>query len=664
MTTPHRHRLTAVCVAICGLAVCGAEALGGAALGRVRPRIGERGTTVEVVLQGKFLAEPQDLVFYKPGIRVVKIEPLPELQGVEPYLMEQVKAVLEIAPDCEPGEHPFRVRTATALSNLNTFHVSPFPVVPETTQANGTMQSAQTVGPNVTVLGAGTTDADFFKVPVEPGSRLSVEVDCVRLADSMNGAGEYDLTLRILDETGRELAVNDDNPLHVGDPLVSLEVPAGLPGGHVYVEVLRSVPAPYPPPPPYCVHIGTFRRPLAAFPPGGPAGKPLDVTFLGDPLGEFTETVAVPGKRGTFSWYGGAPSPLSLRSSPYPNLLEDRSAAETRVPALPIAINGVIEKPGDADAYRLTVKKGERYRVRVYASALGHPVDPVIGIRPVGPDGTPGAVEIEGDDDPTWRDGGRDLFGTRIRSGGGYKDTLDPSVIWEAKADGDYLLDIRDLAGGGGPTAIYRIEIEPPPQSVHFVAMSRDLNEWSEMLRHTGLAIPQGGRWTVAFDVLKGQGTTFTGPFDIVAQGLPPGVRLVSPTFSGPPVLSPGKTPMWPLQFVADADAKPGAAVITLEARTVDPAVALESHCQQPVPFVRTGGGEACRILRVDRFALAVTEPAPFAIDLRPQRRRPGPQGHHPCGGHGGDPHHLGRSQRPTRQGTAVRHGHDDQRVP
>jgi len=46
------------------------------------------------------------------------------------------------------------------------------------------------------------------------------------------------------------------------------------------------------------------------------------------------------------------------------------------------------------------------------------------------------------------------------------------------------------------------------------------------------------------------------------------------------------------------------------------PAVALESHCQQPVPFVRTGGGEACRILRVDRFALAVTEPAPFAIDL------------------------------------------------
>jgi hypothetical protein len=189
-------------------------------------------------------------------------------------------------------------------------------------------------------------------------------------------------------------------------------------------------------------------------------------------------------------------------------------------------------------------------------------------------------------------------------------------VLWEPKADGDYLLDIRDLAGGGGPTAVYRIEIETPPQSVHFVAMSRDLNEWSEDNRYTGLSIPQGGRWTVTLDVLKGQGTTFAGPFDIVARGLPPGVRIVSPTVSAAPVPGPGNLPTWPVQFVADADARPGAALITLEARPVDPSVVLESHSQQAVPFVRTGGGEASRILRVDRFAMAVTEPAPFAIDL------------------------------------------------
>jgi hypothetical protein len=537
--------------------------------------------------------------------------------GGDWYVEDQVKAVLEIAPDCEPGEHPFRLRMATALSNLNTFHVSPFPVVPETKEPNGTIQSAQALEPNVTVLCAGTPDADFFKVPATPGSRLSVEVDCVRLGDFMSGADNYDLALRILDATGRVLAENDENSLHVADPLVSLVVPEGLPGGHVYVEVRRSVPSPYPGPPPYCVHIGTFRRPLAAFPPGGPAGKPLDVTFLGDPLGEFGETVAVPQTPGTFSWYGDAPSPLSLRSSPYPNLLEDRAAAEIRVPALPIAINGVIEEPGDTDAFRLSVKKGDRYRVRVYASALGHAIDPVIRIRPLGPDGVPGAPEVEGDDVSGRMQGDRDLFGTSIRSGGGYKDTLDPSAIWEPKTDGDYLLDIGDLAGGGGPTAVYRIEIETPPQSVHFVAMSREYNEWPEMPRMTGLAVPGGGRWTVTLDVRKGQGTTFAGPFDIVARGLPPGVRLVSPTVSAVPVPGHGGIPIWPVQLVADADAQPGAAIITLEARPVDPTVVLESHCQQALPFVKqSGGGEASRILRVDRFAMAVTDPAAFAIDL------------------------------------------------
>ena len=616
-------RIACACVRTAIVIAAGGFFFGGAdAVARdiewVRPRVGQRGTTVEVVIQGRYLAEPRDLVFYKPGIRAVKVEPLPKLpnriqQAHSAYVEDQVKAVLEIAPDCEPGEHPFRMRMANGLSTLAAFHVSPFPVVAEMTKPNDTIATAQPVELNVTVLG--TVDVDVFKVPATPGSRLSVEVDCVRLADQEYGAAEFDLAVRILDETGRELATNDESGLHVQDPLVSLKVPAGLPGGHIYVEIRQSVYSPYSPP--YCVHIGTFHRPLAAFPPGGPAVKPLDVAFLGDALGEFTETVSVPAKPGTFSWYGDAPSPLSLRSSPYDNLIENRDAVETRVPALPIAINGAIEKPGDVDAFRLAVKKGDRYRVRVYASALGHRIDPVIRIRSITTDGSPGAVEIEADDAAAQSRGGseRDLFGTCIRAGGGFCDVFDPTVIWEPKADGDYLLDVRDLSGGG-PTAIYRIEIDTPPQAVHFVAQSQAFNTWSELPRHTGLTVPQGGRWTVTLDLRKGQGTTFAGPFDIVAKGLPDGVRLVSPQVPVVPVVSNAGVPRWPVQFVADADAKPGSCLITLEARAVDPAVVLESHSQQAVPFVNDSGGDAGRILRVDRFALAVTDPAPFAVDL------------------------------------------------
>jgi hypothetical protein len=274
------------------------------------------------------------------------------------------------------------------------------------------------------------------------------------------------------------------------------------------------------------------------------------------------------------------------------------------VPALPIALNGVIEKPGDSDAFRLAVKKGDRHRVRVYGAALGHPIDPVIRIRPVGPDGPPGAAEVEIDD--AGRDANdRDRFG----SGAGiFGDMLDPSVIWEPKADGEYVLDIRDASGGGGPTAIYRIEIDAPPQGVHFVLQSR-FNDGGEGPRATGLAVPQGGRWTVVAELRKGQGTTYAGPFDIVADGLPAGVRLVSPRV-------PGTATRWPVQLVADADAAPGGAIISFGARAADPLVTLESGCHQAMPFVNHPGGSAWRVVRTDRFAMAVTEPAPIAIDL------------------------------------------------
>ena len=194
----------------------------------VRPRIGQRGTTVEVVIQGTHLSDPEELIFFKPGIRAVRVEPLPKMQHAQGLvhggrMEEQVKAVLEIAADCEPGEHAFRLRTASTLSLLATFHVTPFPVVAATSEPNDTIATAQAVDTNVTVLG--TVGTDVFKVPAEPGSRLSVEVDCVRLADVHYGDAEFDLALRVLYETGRVLATNDENALHVQDPLVSLRLP-------------------------------------------------------------------------------------------------------------------------------------------------------------------------------------------------------------------------------------------------------------------------------------------------------------------------------------------------------------------------------------------------------------------------------------------------------
>ncbi|HND54015.1 MAG TPA: serine protease, partial [Pirellulaceae bacterium] len=142
----------------------------------------------------------------------------------------------------------------------------------------------------------------------------------------------------------------------------------------------------------------------------------------------------------------------------------------------------------------------------------------------------------------------------------------------------------------------------------HALLASRS-NDWVEGSRATGLAVPQGGRWTVTMNWPRGQGTTYSGPFDVVAEGLPEGVKLVAPRV-------PANATRWPLQLEAAPNVKPGGAIVRFHAKAVDPAVQLVGGCQQAIPFVNHSGGDAWQTLRVDRFAMAVTDEAPIAIDL------------------------------------------------
>jgi hypothetical protein len=150
---------------------------------------------------------------------------------------------------------------------------------------------------------------------------------------------------------------------------------------------------------------------------------------------------------------------------------------------VPAAINGILATRSETDRYRFTVKKGEPLRVRVWARALGMPLDPQVRIRPVGVDGAAGKPELIADD--------ADLVSREIVAAtGDFPDIFDPSVIWTPKQDGDYLLEIADSRGYGGETAVYRIEIEPPSPVVH-AALSSTAFYKIERPRVTSLAVPQ-----------------------------------------------------------------------------------------------------------------------------------------------------------------------------
>ncbi len=607
----------------------------------VRPRIGQRGTTVDVSIKGVSLDNPREIVFYEPGVRAIDIQAPVEIPKQRllhaAWVDQELRCRFVISPDCRPGEHVFRLLTATELTVLGTFHVSPFVVVDEGESdgqsLNDTLETARRIDGDVTVRGSvgsgDRADRDLYWVDVKAGDRLSVEVDSARIADNHYGDSEFDLALRILDRDGRAITANDDNSLHLQDPLASIRLPSD---GPVYVEVTRPVYASKETE--YCVHIGDYRRPLAAFPAGGPSGTRQSIRLIGDPLGDYEVTIPIPGKDDspeagpasagehplasrlrnsgrTFEHFGDAPSALKLRSSPHPNVLEDTIAAVTEVATIPVALNGIIDTPTDRDIYRFTAKRNESLHVRLFAASLGSPIDAAIRIRPLGEDGQPGAVELERDDS---RVTAHDIFGTRIGSGGGLPEAIDPSVIWTPRVDGDYHLEVRDVSGAGGPTGVYRVEIEPPRTIVQTVLAS-GTNDWTEAMRVSGLVIPRGNRWTVDLSLPNGQWNPLKTDFQLVAHGLPEGVRLVSP------VVKAGAS-SWPLQFEADPDAVLRASVITLEAvpSGQQPRIIVETRCQQNVPFINHAGGDAWRTVRTDRYMLGVTDQAPFAAHIEQPR--------------------------------------------
>jgi len=576
----------------------------------VTPRAGQRGTTVDVILEGAYIKDAREALFYGPGIKCLEVKALPSLPAPRNtvhsgYVQERVQCKFAIAPDCPLGLHPFKLRTDTELTTLSTFAVTRFPVIPEGEEhqgVNDTLRTAKPIPMNTSVLGrmdsAQTADVDIYRVSGKAGAHLSVEVDCVGLSEKFYGGAEFDLMVRLLDANGHELAANDDNAQHLQDPIVSTLLPRD---GDYFVEIKQRVFSTgsniY-----YLAHIGNNQRPLAVFPAGGPAGKPLDATLLGDPAGKIAQSIALPSVEGDFAYgidsKGGMPSPLPMRVSPYDNVLKDRNSKETPVTALPVALNGIIAEPGEVDRFRIPAKKGDRWRVRVYARSLGTPLDPHIAIRRAGSE----RVEIEGDNVPL---DARGVYALSAQIQ--LKEEMDPSLIWEPKEDGDYTLDVSDMRGYGDPLSVYRVEIEPARNEVNTFIAAKVI-DGVECPRLTSIAIPRGNRWTANINLAEGQGNRYKGDLELVAQGLPEGVKMIAPRI-------PSGSKQVQVQFIADAATPTQVALITIQAKAVD-STPLVSRSQQGFPFLNHSGGHAWHSFVVDHYALAVTEAAQFAFEL------------------------------------------------
>lgn len=621
------------------------------------PQVGQAGTTVDVTIEGNFLHDPQEVLFYQPGIRCTKLTPVTEVTHFQSGSVRKVdegnaaRLTFEIAKDAEPGEYQLRVRTRDNLSELMTFWVTPFPVVHEqhawtdrddndgSPLRNDSAKHAQPIALNSTVSGylpAGPPqDDDWYSVECKSGQRLSVEVVAARLG-TYHYDGMNDPSVSIFDSNRRLLGRNDDNALHAQDPVVSVIIPQD---GRYFIHIrqqmdyetsMRH----------YALHVGTFTRPLVAFPLGGQAGKRSKITLLGDASGELMADVLLPSSPGPFEAayvdvfasesFNGKPQatafaplrntdafglPLNEPRPPSPNRIHSasfhdvfeaagRNAIDNPQPidsTLPLAINGRIESEGEVDWYRFTAKKGERYRLRAYAKTLDSELDARIWLRPA-----PGNASRRSydEDDTRWEP--HDLVGHHYREQ--VKDRLDPIFMFEPDTDGDWLIGIGDTRRESGPHHVYRVEFQPHVDStfVFFTAYP----SLDEIVRDRIVLFP-GHSYMHPMGVQPGFGSTYDGPLQLRATNLPEGVTIKAEPFTQ-------DAGVIPVMFSATQDAKIGADLIDLIVEPVDPKARANYRGGfiQVLPATQRRGGFAMCFHRTRKLALAVGEGAAFDLAI------------------------------------------------
>ena len=536
------------------------------ALRQLNPQGAQRGTEVEVTFSGVRLGHgPYQVLLYDTGIEVGEIK---AVDG------KQVKCVLRLDENCQIGRHALRLRTASGLSNLVTFHVSNLKEIKEV-EPNNSPEQPQKIATDVVVNGMVTVgETDVYAVEVAEGERLSVEIEGLRLGRTL-----FDPLIELRDDAGSLLASNDDQPAAQQDAFVSIRLKKA---GRVFILVRESAfrgsnSATY------RLHVGRFPRPVAVFPPAAVPGKPVELRWIGDTFDETSVTIEVPPSDDAIyeahasDEQGISPSGLALFLHLTPPVLEiepnNNREAATEMPAPGIAC-GVISEPADKDFFRFTMKQGEEWDFRVRARELRSPLDAVLHLY--GPDGK----YLKGNDDNSGQP--------------------DSYLRFKAPADGEYSVDVEDRLLRGREEMVYVLEIAKPPAIAELQIEERQ--RWQAL----EINIPQGGR-TAAMMTVKRK--DFGGPLQVELVGLPAGSEAeavpLAANYNRVPVL-----------FTAKPQAELGSALVTVTAKLTEKPQPILSRFRQQSWLVRGRNNVHVWSYYADRAPVAVTSALPYSISV------------------------------------------------
>jgi hypothetical protein len=355
------------------------------------------------------------------------------------------KFSVQIAKNAPLGPHVLRVFNADGASVPRLFLIAE-QKDPEEIEPNDSVKQAQPIGKlPATILGRLEKggDVDSFSMHVEAGKWLVARLEAYWLGSPLDGL------LNLVDEQSLRVAFNHDSAKNI-DPLLAYQV------GRTGTYILQVAGFAHPPEA-NVKFAGTLAAvyrltvtdgPIAhhIYPTGVQRGHKAQVQLFGWNLAQSghsnkwfdasnlnaaanKEWLSVAGVQGQFSvLVSDAPEQIEIESNNKIN--------QAHQVALPCAISGRIDPPGDEDRFIFAAKKDERWDFRVISGALDLPLDAVLKIE----DAT-GKVLAEDDD------------------GHGRPDA---KLVWAAPSDGLYIAAVSDRFGNGGNDFVYRLAIASP----------------------------------------------------------------------------------------------------------------------------------------------------------------------------------------------------------
>ncbi len=544
--------------------VCSHAISGNPSLELVTPSVGTRGCEFKVVAKGAALKSIRQVVFYDPGVRCERIETTSDEQ-----------AMLHMVADsqCSLGPHAFRLLGDNGFSELRTITISPFPTIQEDKETDKLL-----VQGNCTVLGTlESDDVDSFQVEAKAGERISAEAVGVRLGVSL-----LDTAITLRDPSGLVLKRVDDTPMLNQDPALSTLAPVD----GIYTIEITTAGANADADSQYALHIGNFPRPYSVFPLGVRAGCETELSFTSSELDEADSTQkriqfdsGLIGTRHIELIENGliCPSPIPFRVSTFDQVRYEADQVGTgdRILMPPVAVHGVIRKPGEVNTFRFAAQQSGTVCLEVFASRLGSLLDAVVEVR--------------------------DQSGRTVSSGDDF-DSHDTRLVFETKANETYAVTIRDKRKNSGMNYSYCVEVSPLQSSISaFLPRRNKLSQAGQTI-----AIPMGNRALALMGVRRDR---LEGDVGMAFEGLPEGVSINCPCIANSAFVVPAV-------FTADMSTSTSGSLVSVNATLQSGATKAAGGFEQIVDLVNGPADSIFQMTSLNRMAVATVDPVPYTIEI------------------------------------------------